>query len=124
MRTCYECKQRENMFNTSMQPYNCDEPTCEFYIPPPRATDRADMKETKTYAIFTKEENIITARAEALGKMVQTELSINDNNIKKNKKFDLEIKIKQYDVRILEIQKSLFNLETTRDDLKRELKSL
>lgn len=105
MKLCSDCKEKERSWSTCLTTTPCEQNWCENF--------KEEKKET--FGLFVKEENI---------KMVQTEISINENNIKKNKKFDLEIKIKQYDVRILEIQKSLFNLETTRDDLKRELKSL
>ena len=133
MKTCYECRQREKMFNSSMAAYNCEDTYCEFYIPP-------SLKETKTYAIFSKpEENIKTAQAsttqsrplEAFGKMAKSqmpcevkELSISENNIKRNKKFDLEIEIRKNDIEILKFQKILFNLENKKMELKEELKNL
>lgn len=99
MKLCSDCKERERSWNTSLCYNACDQSWCENYI-------NHQPKD---------EENI---------KIVSSEIAINENNNKKNKKFDLEIKIKQYDLRILEIQKSLFNMETARDELKRELKQL
>lgn len=102
MKLCSDCKERERSWSTSLCYIPCYETGCENY----------------TIHQIKDDENI------KITPVLKTEIAINENNNKKNNKFDLEIKIKQTELRILEIQKALFNMETARDDLKRELKQL